>query len=155
MNAREITGTEFAALKVASRALVARLGGGEAASLVCRYNGPALSDACSLTKPDRSLPVDVVADLERCAGDPVVTRILAGLSNHALVPLPTPGGQGAQAIARVLAGAADVAAEFAADMTDGRLSSAERQRLKDRLLALNAACVFAAAVLDTKGETGP
>lgn len=149
MTAREITGTEFAALKVASRALVKALGGGEAASLVCRYNPPALSDACSLSKCDRSLPIDVVADLERCAGEPVVTRILAGLSGHALVPLPAQGpGHEVADIARVLSGSADLAAVFARAMEDGRLAGAECQHLKDRLLAVGAACFAAAASLD-------
>ena len=154
MTAREISPTEFAAIKTASRALVRMLGGGEAASLACRYNGAALSEACSLHRTDRTLPADVVADLERAEGDPIVTRVLAGMSGHALLPLRGVGGPEASAIAHVMAGAAQLGAEFAAAMADARVSAAERQALKDRMLALHGACLEALAALDAANTGG-
>jgi hypothetical protein len=84
----------------------------------------------------------------------VVTRVLAGLAGHALLPLRAAEGPEAQAIARVLAGAAGLGAEFADAMADARVSAAERQGLKDRLLALHGACAQAMAALEaaTKGD---
>jgi hypothetical protein len=135
-------------MKTASRALVSRLGGAEAAALVCRYQKSALAEGYDLHRPDRSLPIDVVADLERAAGAPVVTRVLAGLAGHALVPLPHGQAPEAQAIAQVLAGAAGLAADFAAAMCDGRFTEAERQVLRGRLLELHGAVAHAAAAVD-------
>jgi hypothetical protein len=149
----EISSTEFAALKVASRALVKGLGGGDAASLVCRYNPTALSDACSLNRPDRTLPIDVVADLERCAGQPTVTAVLARMQGFALVPMVLPGTREAQAIAEIGRTSAEVFAAWATAMGDDTLSDGERQAVADRILALNAACMqAAAALLAKKGE---
>lgn len=152
MTAREVNATIFAAIKTASRALVKQLGGGEAASLVCRYNPTAISDACSYSRPDRTLPVDVVLDMELCAGEPFITRTMAGAQGYALVPLPSAAGPEAQAIAAVMADAASLGADFAAAMSDARISPAERQGIKDRLLALHAASAQAVAVLDSASE---
>lgn len=149
---REITAVEFAALKTASRALVQAVGGIEAAALVCRYQKSAIAEACSRTAPDRTLPLDVVADLERCAGEPYVTRVLAGLNGHALLPTPAIGPAEAQAIARVLSGGGEVGAAFAEGYADARLSGAERQRLKDALLALIEAGGQAVAALDAASQ---
>jgi hypothetical protein len=147
MTGREITGVELAALKTASRALVTMLGGLEAAALVCRYNAPALSEACSLHRTDRSLPLDVVADLERAAGQPVVTRVMARLQRQALVPMLNPGTAEARAIAALFRQFGAVSETYAAAMEDAVLSPAERQALADGALALSAACQQAAATL--------
>lgn len=152
MHMREISPVEFAALKTASRALVRGVGGIEAAALVCRYQKSAIAEACSPNVADRTLPLDVVADLERCAGQPVVTRVLAGLAGHALLPLPAPVTAEAAGIARVLARAASVGARFAEAMADGAISPGERQALKDELLAVLDAAGQGVAALDAASD---
>jgi hypothetical protein len=51
-----------------------------------------------------------------------------------------------------MADAASLGADFAAAMSDARISPAERQVIKDRLLALHAASAQAVAVLDSASE---
>jgi hypothetical protein len=150
---RLLTATELAAVKTASRALVERLGGLEAAALVCRYNPPALSEACSLHRTDRTLPADVVADLERAAGEPLVTRLLARLQGQALVPMVNASTVEARAIAALFRQFGAVSETYAAGMEDAVLSPAERQALADGALALSAACQQAAASLLARKET--
>lgn len=153
MKATEISATEVAAMKTASRALVTLVGGVDAAALVCRYGPSALSDGYNLHRPDKTLPLDVVADLERVAGQPLVTAVLARLSGHALVPVAPGQCREAQAIAEIGRGSAEVFAAWAAAMGDDTLSDAERKAVADRVLALNAACMqAAAALLAKKGE---
>lgn len=152
MTAREIAPAEFRALKVASRSLVRELGTLDAAATVCRWGKSALAEACDLSHGERTLPIDVVADLERVCGEPVVTRVLAGLSGHVLLPVRGASGPEASAIAHVLAGAAGLGAKFAAAMDDARVSAAERQGLKDALLALHTACADGLAALAAASE---
>jgi hypothetical protein len=153
MKATEISATEVAAMKTASRALVTLLGGVDAAALVCRYGPSALSDGYSLHRTDKTLPLDVVADLERVAGQPLVTAVLARMAGCALVPMSPGGLPEAQCIAEIGRQSAEVFAAWAAAMTDDALSDADRQGVADRVLALNAACMHAAgALLAKKGE---
>jgi hypothetical protein len=144
--------SEIAAIKTATYATIDGLGGIDAAATVCRYERSALSDAQNHAKPARTLPVDVVADIERALGNPLITRVLAGLSGHALIPLPKDGGPEAQAIAQVMSGAASLGADFAAAMSDARITAPERQAIKDRLLSLHATCAQAVAALDSASE---
>ena len=96
------------------------------------------------------MPVDVVADLERCAAVPVVTALLARLAGHALVPIGPAGGLEAQAIAEVGRRASGMFASWAAAQADADVSDAERKAVADDLLRLQAACMQAVAVL-TRG----
>jgi hypothetical protein len=153
MTAPELTGMDIAAIKTATRALVRSVGGIEAAALVCRYGKSAIAEGYDPHRPDRTLPADVVADLERCAAQPFVTAVLARLSGHALVPLVQPGTREAQAIAEIGRESAEVFAAWATAMADSTLSDAERRAVADRVLALNAACMAAAgALLAIKGD---
>lgn len=80
-----------ARLKAVTRRLVERAGGAEVAALATRVAHSQLSAYGSLTERDRFAPVDVVADLERDIGDPLVTRELAGLAGFRLVPIDGAG----------------------------------------------------------------
>jgi hypothetical protein len=153
----EVSGTtpaDLRALKTATRRLITAVGGLEAAATVCRVNKSVLAAAYDPHQPDRFLPIDVVADLELVAAEPIVTAVLARLAGHALVPLATTGGQEAQALVAVFRGASDVGAEFAGAMADGRLSRAERGAISDRLMTLQAAAMQAVAALmqDQEGD---
>lgn len=152
----EVSGTapdDLRALKTASRLVTRAVGGVEPAASVCRVNKTILAAAYDPHQPDRFLPIDVVADLELVAADPIVTRVLARLAGYALVPIDPAGGLEAQALVAVFRGASDVGAEFAAAMADGRLSRAERGAIADRLVALQSAALQAvAALLNDRGE---
>ena len=145
---------DLRALKTAARLLVGAVGGLEAAASVCRVNKSVLAAAYDPHQPDRYLPIDVVADLELVAAEPVVTHVLARLAGQALVPIGPAGGLEAQALVEVFRGAADVGAEYAAAMVDARLSAAERRGIADRLLTLQAACMQAVATLLNDKEGG-
>ena len=93
---------EKQALKVATRRLVAAVGGQEAAVLFTRFTRhQALSDFGNPAPEHahRFAPIDAVADMESIShgtpGHPVVTRQLARLAGYALVPLPRPRGEAA------------------------------------------------------------
>jgi hypothetical protein len=153
MTAPEITGMDIAAIKTATRALVRSVGGIEAAALVCRYQKSAIAECYDPHRPDRTLPADVVADLERCAAQPFVTAVLARLQGYVLTPMAAPCALEAQAVAEVGSASSAAFAEYAAGMVDGRLSEAERTALADRMVAVSAASArAAAALLAKKGE---
>lgn len=85
---------DYLALKGATRRLVEACGGVESAAAVTRTGFQVLSKYGRPQEPVFA-PVDVVADLEADAGDPFVTRALAQLAGHVLVPLPrAEAGQG-------------------------------------------------------------
>ena len=138
---------DLRALKTATRRLVELVGKLDAAASVCRINKSVLAAAYNPHEPDRFVPADVIADLELVAAEPVVTRVLARLSGHALVPIAPRGGLEALALVEVFRGASDVGAEYAKAMGDAHLSRAERQGIADRLLTLQTACLQAVAAL--------
>ena len=153
MTAASLTAMDTAALKTATRALVLSLGGIEAAALVCRYQKSAIAEGYDPHRPDRTLPVDVVADLERCAPEPFVTAVLARLAGYVLTPIAASAMPETQAVADVGSTSSAAFAEFALGMADGRLSAAERAALADRLLQVNAAAARAvAALLADRGD---
>ena len=143
-----------AALKTAFRALVQDTGSLDAAETVCRLHRSAIQECYDPHKPDRMPPADVVADLERCAPHPRVTAVLARLAGYRLLPIGEGGGAVNRSLAEVFRNAAEVGAAWASAMEDSRLSAAERQRVADELLELQAACMQAVAVLlhDKQGE---
>lgn len=149
----EISNTDRAAIKTATRLLVQRVGGLEAAASVCRYAKSALAETYDLHRMDRSMPADVIADLESVAGAPVVTEVLARLSGHALLPIGTAGGIEAQALAEVGRRASDVFAAWALAHADARVTDSERDRVAGELLELQRACMQAVAAL-TKQDKG-
>ena len=150
MSTAHIASDDMRALKTATRVLVRAVGGIEAAATVCRYGKSAIAEGYDMQRCDRTLPIDVVADLELCAGVPAVTTVLARLSGHALVPIGPAGGLEAQAIAEVGRRASGMFASWAAAQADADVSDAERKAVADDLLRLQAACMQAVAVL-TRG----
>jgi hypothetical protein len=147
MTAPALTAMDIAAIKTATRALVRSVGGIEAAAMVCRYGKSAIAEGYDPHRPDRTLPVDVLADLERCAAEPFVTAVLARLAGYVLTPIAASAMPETQAVADVGSTSSAAFAEFAAGMADGRLSGAERAALADRLVAVNEASARAVAAL--------
>lgn len=72
-------------LKLATQRLIERVGGLAEADKNSRPDFRRFSDYQSFSKPDRFIPADAIADLERAVGDPVVTRELAELAGFDLV----------------------------------------------------------------------
>lgn len=141
------TAVNRAALKTAVRRLVGAVGGLEAAASVCRLNKTALAAAYDPHQAERALPIDVVADLEAVAAEPIVTAILARLAGYRLVPIVPARGRVGRSIAEVLTGSSEVGAAYVAATVDGVLDRAERQRVAAEVLELIAAGEQAAAVL--------
>ncbi|MBW6400007.1 hypothetical protein KPL78_19255 [Roseomonas sp. HJA6] len=138
---------ERAAIKTAMRALVEDAGGVEAAASVTRLHFSTLAETYNPHKPDRMPQADVIADLERCVAQPRVTQVLARLAGYRLMPIGGGAGPVNRSLAEVFRNAADVGAAWATAMEDSRLSSAERQRIADELLELQAACMQAVGAL--------
>ncbi|MFS8180867.1 hypothetical protein ACMG4P_04815 [Pseudovibrio denitrificans] len=86
-NVRTLNKADYSRLTAHSKLLVGLNGGVEAASFFTRVSPSQLSRYGQPQSVD-GMPVDVVADLEREGGEPVLTRVLAGLSGYALVKLP-------------------------------------------------------------------
>lgn len=87
---RQLPDRDYQALKAATRQLVNAAGGSVAAAAVTRGDHQSISRYGS-AHPDndgRFIPVDVIADLESECEQPVLTRELARLSGHLLVPVP-------------------------------------------------------------------
>lgn len=146
---------ERRALKTAARALITTVGGLEAAAVVTRLGKTQLALTYDPHAADRAMPVDVVADLERVAGEPLMTRLLAQMAGCMLLPIEAAPGPEASAIAEVLGGAGDVGRAWASAMSDARLSDDERQSVTSGLMKLQAACMQAIAALKpdhAKGE---
>ena len=134
-----ITDAEIRGLKTVTLALIQEVGGLEAAAHVTRLHKTSLALAYDQNAPDRFLPIDAVADLERAAGKPIVTGHLAALQHYRLVAMPGPSGCAVRAIASVFQKAGQVGSTFARGMEDGALSEQEWSDLMCDLLVLAAA----------------
>ncbi len=95
---------DYLAIKGAMRRLTEACGGQESAASVTRVAPQTLN---KYGHPHEAVyaPVDVIADLEADAGDPLVSRVLARLTGHVLVRLP----EGADGSTRWHGHVADVA----------------------------------------------
>ena len=133
MSARQLPSTDYAALKAATRKLLAAAGGGNEGAKATRVGQQVLSSYGSLgaEHAERFAPIDVIADLEAECGQPLVTRRLAELSNCLLVPLPI--ADGFDAVSRQTMRSAQEYAELIASVmaakADGRIDAGEARRL--------------------------
>lgn len=122
------------ALKVASKALVAACGWGEAAAAACRLGPSHLSEAGAMHLMDRFLPLDAVVALERAGEAMPVTAALARLGGCVLVPVEARGaGELPALLARLGQEVGDVFAASARALADGQVSEAERAELAAEL----------------------
>ena len=80
-----VSDADKAALKAATRRLLDAAGGLVSASMACRASKTSLGRFGSIND-EQFIPADVIADLEADIGEPVVTRELARLAGHKLVP---------------------------------------------------------------------
>lgn len=139
---------ERRALKTGFRVLVQHAGGLEAAAAATRVNKTHLAAGYDQEAKDRFPALDVVADLERAAGQPVVTKLLAAMHSLALVHVEPISGCALRAIAEVGQHSSEVFAAFGRAVADGAITQGERDALKREMLDLVAVATEAAAILD-------
>lgn len=129
--ARTFTRQDYVSLKTATRLLNKAVGGLEAAESLSRgdhsthgrYQSP---------NTDLFIPVDVVADLEHAAEVPFVTRALAALNGHLVIPKPPVHGdpRWLAHMAAVSKECGDTIARLAVALADdGAVSACESRRL--------------------------
>jgi hypothetical protein len=143
-----ITDEERRALKTGFRVLVQHAGGLEAAAAASRLNKTHLAVSYDQQAKDRFPPLDVVADLERAAGVPVLTRLMAGMHGMALVHVEPISGCAISAIAAVGQNSSEVFAAFGRAVADGAITDSERAVLRQEMLDLVAVATEAAAILE-------
>ncbi|HEV7278420.1 MAG TPA: phage regulatory CII family protein [Devosiaceae bacterium] len=130
MTARQLPRSEYNGLKTVFRELVRRLGGTTHAASLTRVRQQEVSNYGSLEAEyaERFAPIDIIADLESEVG-PVVTRELARLSNHILVPMPavvrsnSPLGR---ITGKAMKETAEVFVRIGAVLDDEKITQAER-----------------------------
>lgn len=153
MKRQQLHPEDYRALKTATRLLVQAVGGLEAAASASGAGTSRLAAYYDPNSEDDFAPIWAIADLERVAGRPYVTTVLARLQHHALLPLPTAQGEVGRAIGQVLCNAGRVGKAAAEFLADGKLDDSERARLADKLAELSRAASLAQAVI--AGPRGP
>ena len=84
---RPTSAQDHALLKTATRALIRAAGGVEGAAMITRVGKSQLSNYQSPNHDSEFMPLDILADLERDAGTPFVTRALAAMSGGYFTPI--------------------------------------------------------------------
>lgn len=121
-------------LKALFRVTVARCGGLDAAATCVRVGRSQLHNYCDMHS-DQFAPVDVLAELEAVAGEPLVTADLARRAGFILVPMAAEGdGLLAQDMAALGKEVGETFAAFAHAMAnDGAVDAAEAERVEREL----------------------
>lgn len=127
---RQLPDRDYQALKAATRQLVNAAGGTVAAAAVTRGDHQSVSRYGSAhpDNADRFMPIDVLADLESECEQPVLTKELARLSGHLLVPVPRVVRSGTALgviTAKALKETSEVFVALAEGMGDGKICAAD------------------------------
>lgn len=140
MNARIFTSADYAAIKNAVRRALRQAGGclRELAGMT-RLSAAQLSRFGDLNS-DQWVPLDVALDLDSLAGEPVITRALAGLLGYDLVPSTVIVAQGrlVEHLAGLARESGDVMVGISEALADGRLTLNELARIESDLGDLDA-----------------
>lgn len=159
MSARQLPQIDYLAVRAATRQLVKLCGGGNRAAAITRVGQQELSRYGN-PHDDKTvfMPADVVADLEAECGEPVLTKTLAELSGHVLVPVPhATNNLEATLVRRVsdmLAEVSDVSGGVSRALDDGEISVSEARLLHREILEAMGALAALDKELDaaTKGK---
>lgn len=134
MNARRDIPQSMRALKTLFRALVDRVGGCEAAAACARPGRSQIASYYDMTS-EAFAPVDVIADLEAAAQEPLITTELARRQGYVLMPIePQGNGELPASMASFGREVAEVFSTYADAMADGNLSRGEAEDLERQLL---------------------
>ncbi|MCB1516104.1 MAG: hypothetical protein KDJ19_00595 [Hyphomicrobiaceae bacterium] len=152
---RQFGQEQYRALKTAFRMLVAEMGKQTYAAEVTRVEQAAISKYGAPHDFEHFPPVDVVADLERHSGDPVVTSLMAQLQGGVFVKLPTGGmGEVELSLAQCSKEFSDVVQQWAFAIADGTFTRAEADDLLPEVDELIEAAVRLKHVLAAKAGEG-
>ncbi len=138
MTGRQLPANDYAAIKAATRQLIAHAGGAVAASAVTRGGHQNIGRYGSAQPDDgeRFMPVDVLADLESECGQPLLTRALAKLAGHILVPEPRVARSGTalgSITAKALKETSDVFVALGEGLGDGTICAADAARIETEI----------------------
>ena len=136
--------SEYLAGKAAWRELVEVCGGGAKLATNLRADPSMISRAGNPHHMDRWPCLDQVADAEAMAGDLPVTRFLAGLQGHVVVPADGPQDVASimVLVGRIARETGDVVGTATDALGDGRISDGERadicREIREAIEALKA-----------------
>ena len=122
---------KLAAIKTATHAAIAQLGGLLAAATVCNKSVAVLSEYQSRAHPDRIIPTDTAMLLDMALGQPVIIGALLRLQGYAIArsdgdAVPAIG----HAVGHVAQQAGALASMLLAAQADGALDDGERADLR-------------------------
>lgn len=147
--ARIFSNDTYERLKGAARDLIGAAGGPRRCQGITRGTESLLS-RYGARQEEVFAPIDVIADLEKDAGEPIVTKLLAEISGHLLVPIPT--SQSAANwfghLSGVLTGGSQVEVALSDALADGRIDVAEAKALRAKVLEAMAQMASLGAALD-------
>ncbi|MBU8547263.1 MULTISPECIES: hypothetical protein [Roseomonadaceae] len=166
MTATQPVEEDLRALKTAFRRLIGAVGGLVAASACVRVSTSQLARYYDLNDLGTFPPIDVVTQLERIAGEPIVAVEQARLTGHRLVPeRARDGATLAAEVAAFARAAGEVPAALCEALADGEMSQAEADaigavamRLAAKLARVTVAAeaaVSSPAAPAVKGEGAP
>lgn len=146
---RPMARSSYRHLKAATHALYAQFGGQDSASLFTRVSQQTLSRYSCFgdDNAERFAPIDVVADIETELGNPIVTRALAGLSDHLLIKRPvavSTKSDNARELGVVAKECGEVVSAFAESVADDQITHEEAKRVRKE--AMETMAVMAALV---------
>ncbi len=130
MKQRAFASEQYNSVKTAFKLLVQQLGGIDAAASCTRVGRSQISEY-GLTASDKTVPADVIMDLEAIAGVPMVTAALARAQGYGLVMIEPKRARGELAVllARIGQDAGELFATAASALAHKRPTPAERQAL--------------------------
>ncbi|WP_051230970.1 hypothetical protein [Kaistia adipata] len=133
--ARIFSNQTYERLKGAARDLIGAAGGPRRCQGITRGTESLLS-RYGARQEEVFAPIDVIADLEKDAGEPIVTRLLAELSGHLLVPMPVAQNttHWFGHLSSVLTGGSQVEVALSDALADGRIDVAEAKALRAKVL---------------------
>ncbi|MCX5569627.1 hypothetical protein [Kaistia nematophila] len=147
--ARIFSNETYERLKGAARDLIGAAGGPRRCQGITRGTESLLS-RYGARQEEVFAPIDVIADLEKDAGEPIVTKLLAELSGHLLVPMPT--SQSAANwfghLSGVLTGGSQVEVALSDALADGRIDVNEAKALRAKVLEAMTQMASLGAALD-------
>lgn len=130
------TGLDRLALKTAFRHGLKLIGGAASFAMATRVNPTTLSNYHNASMPDAHACVDVVLDLEKELGSPIVTAKLASLQGYRLIRVECDEkGQSSVSVDDgncVLQASVDVTKALALALADGQVCARERKELNKR-----------------------
>lgn len=133
-------------LKTATKASIAACGGLDAAATITRVGKTALSEYQNRNSAS-VVPVDIAADLDLCAEQPLILAALAQMQGYQIIALKVGDGDVAASMERVAASSGVTMATAVRVMADGIITPDEAHDLLRDVGELHRLCGHALQVL--------